>query len=80
MMFREKPRQVEAVQFTGGAINFDELEEFVGGDCSYNGKELTLAGPKGPLRMRSRDWVYKSGDDFFVMSADEFARRYERTA
>ena len=54
--FRKKPVVIEAVQFD---INFNEIEEFVGGDAEFRGGELVIATLEGPLRASPRDWIIK---------------------
>jgi hypothetical protein len=74
--FRKKPVVVEAVQFTG---NFDEIEEFVGGDCSYHAGVLIVATLEGPLKASNNDWIIKGvNGEFYPCKPDIFKKTYER--
>lgn len=73
--FRKKPVVIEAVQFTG---NFDEIEEFVGGDCCFNKGELVVATLEGPLRASNNDWIIKGvKGEFYPCKPDIFEATYE---
>lgn len=73
--FRKKPVVIEAVQFTG---NFDEIEQFVGGDAEFRGKELIVATLEGPLRASQNDWIIKGvSGEFYPCKPDIFEKTYE---
>lgn len=73
--FRKKPVVIEAVQFTG---NFDEIEQFVGGDAEFRGKELIVATLEGPLRASQNDWIIKGvNGEFYPCKPDIFEKTYE---
>lgn len=54
---------VEAVQFTG---NFDEIEQFVGGDAEFRDRKLLVATPQGPLWAADMDWIVKNEGGAFI--------------
>jgi hypothetical protein len=73
--YRKKPIVIEAIQFNG---NFDEIEEFVGGDAEFRGKELTVATLEGPLHASPGDWIIKGvKGEFYPCKPDIFAQTYE---
>lgn len=74
--YRKKPVVIEALQFTG---NFDEIEEFVGGDADYKNDELIVATLEGPLRASRNDWIIKGvKGEFYPCKPDIFDATYER--
>ena len=73
--FRKKPVVIEAVQFHG---NFDELEEFVGGDAEFRDGELVIATLEGPLHASINDWIIKGiKGEFYPCKPDIFEATYE---
>jgi hypothetical protein len=75
-MFTKKPVTIEAVQFA--AANFDEIEDFVGGDAEFRDGELIVATLEGPLRAAPNDWIIKSvAGEFYPCKPDIFAATYE---
>lgn len=74
--YRKKPVVIEAVQFTG---NFDEIEEFVGGDAEYRpGVGLVVATLEGPLHASRNDWIIKGVQgEFYPCKPDIFEATYE---
>ena len=73
--FRKKPVVIEALQFTG---NFDEIEDFVGGDAEFRGMELVVATLEGPLHASRNDWIIKGvKGEFYPCKPDIFATTYE---
>lgn len=73
--FRKKPVVIDAVQFTG---NFDEIEQFVGGDAEFRDGELIVATLEGPLRASRNDWIIKGvKGEFYPCKPDIFAATYE---
>lgn len=74
--FRKKPVVIEAVQFTAG--NFNEIEEFVGGDAEFRDGELIVATLEGPLRAAPNDWIIKGvKNEFYPCKPDIFDETYE---
>lgn len=72
--FRKQPVEVEAIQFNG---NFDEIEQFVGGDAEFRGGELVIATLEGPLRAAPQDWIIKGvKGEFYPCKPDIFAATY----
>jgi hypothetical protein len=67
---------VEAIQFTG---NFNELEEFVGGDAEQRGNKIVVAGPNGALWLNNWDYIIKHspGNMFYVSSPTNFNKLYK---
>jgi len=59
---------IEAIQFTG---NFDEIENFVGGDAEFREGRLLVAGPKGPIWADDGDWICKKLNGEFYVSSDK---------
>lgn len=75
--YRKKPIVIEAVQFTG--FNFDEIEEFVGGDYGKNEEgEQVIATLEGALKISDNDWIIKGvKDEFYPCKPDIFEATYE---
>ena len=72
--FMKRPMVIEAVQFTG---NFDEIEEFVGGDAEFRGGELVVATLEGPLHATNGDWIIKGiKGEFYPCKPDIFLESY----
>lgn len=79
MKYRKKSVVIEAVQFTG--LNFNEIEEFVGGDygkdASGHGVIATL---EGAMRVSDNDWIIKGvKGEFYPCKPDIFASTYDPT-
>lgn len=64
MKYKKGKVEIEAIQFDG---NFDEIENFVGGDAEWRGNYLVVATPQGALRVLPGWWVVK--DDKGAFSA-----------
>jgi hypothetical protein len=74
-LFRKKPVVIEAIQFVG---NFDEIEQFCGGDAEWRGKELVVATLEGPLHASDKDWIIKGiKGEFYPCKPDIFDATYE---
>ena len=74
--FRKKPVEIDAVLYTGP--NFDEIEEFVGGDAEFRNGELTVATLEGPLHASPGDWIIKGvKGEFYPCKPDIFEATYE---
>lgn len=58
-------KKVKSLRFVDG--NFEQCEEFVGGDCNYNGKTgiMTLAAKQGPLKVKDGQHIIKHSENFF---------------
>lgn len=75
MKFRKKPVEIEAVQFRG---NFEEIENFCGGDAEFRNGELVVATLEGALRASPDDWIIKGiKGEFYPCKPDIFAATYE---
>lgn len=73
--FRKKPVVIEAIQFD---INFDEIEEFCGGDAEFRDGQLVVATLEGPLHASPRDWIIKGvKGEFYSCKPDIFDATYE---
>jgi hypothetical protein len=73
--FRKKPAVIEAIQFK---CNFDEIEEFCGGDADYRDGEIVVATLEGALRASPDDWIIKGvKGEFYPCKPDIFAATYE---
>ena len=74
--YRKKPVVIESVQFHG---NFDEIEQFVGGDAEFRDGELIIATLEGPLRAAPFDWIIKGvKGEFYPCKPDIFDATYEK--
>jgi hypothetical protein len=74
--FRSRPVEIEAIQFDG---NFDEIEQFVGGDAEFREGELIIATLEGPLRAAPKDWIVKGlKGEFYPVKPDIMKLKYER--
>ena len=73
--YRKRPVVIEAVQFNG---NFNEIEEFVGGDAEFRGKELIVATLEGPLQASPGDFIIKGiKGEFYPCKPDIFYITYD---
>lgn len=73
--FRKKLEVIDAVQFTG---NFDEIEEFVGGDAEFRDGNLLIATLGGPFHASPGDWIIKGVDGkYHLYKPDIFNATYE---
>jgi len=72
--YMKRPLVIEAVQFTG---NFDELEEFVGGDAEFRGGKIVVATLEGSLHVSNGDWIIKGiKGEFYPCKPDIFRESY----
>lgn len=60
-----RTRDEAGIRFNG--VNFDAIEEFVGGDTGTGTKpgEVVVATRQGPLYFGFRDWIVKRVDGTF---------------
>ena len=72
-----KTALITAVQFTG--MNFEEIEEFVGGDAEFRAGKLVVATLEGPLHAAPMDYIAKGSveGEFWPIRQDIFADTYE---
>ncbi len=71
-----RPIIVEAVEWWGP--NFDEIEEFVGGDAELRDHRLVIATREGPLWANPHDWIIKSASGkFMVCPPETFEEAYK---
>ena len=76
--FRKKPIVVEAVQYTG--LNFDEMEDFVGGDAEFRNGGLLIATLECAMTASLNDWIIKgTKGEFYPCKPDIFEATYEAT-
>jgi hypothetical protein len=76
MKFRKKPVVIDAIQFIG---NFEEIEQFVGGDSEFRDGKLLVATLEGPLWASDKDWIIKGiKGEFYPCKPDIFEATYER--
>ena len=74
--FRKKPVEIEAVQFTG---NFDEIEEFTGGDAEFRDGKLVIATLEGAMEASDQDWIIKGVQgEFYPCKPDIFEQTYDK--
>jgi len=75
MKYRKKPVEIEAIQFNG---NFDEIEEFVGGDAEFRDGTLLVATLEGALTASPMDWIIKGvKGEFYPCKPDIFEQTYD---
>ena len=73
--YRKKPVEIQAVQFLG---DFDEVEQFVGGDAEFRDGQLVVATLEGPLRAARGDWIIRGvKGEFYPCRDDIFQATYE---
>ena len=73
--FRKKPVIIEAIQFNG---NFDEVENFVGGDAEFRNGKLLIATLEGAMEANPKDWIIKGvKNEFYPIKNDIFLETYE---
>jgi len=58
---------IERIQFHG---NFEEIEDFVGGDTEYRDGKLLVATPFGPLTAKPGEWIIREADGSFWVEPD----------
>lgn len=74
--FRKRPIVIEAVQYTG--TNFEEIEQFVGGDAEFRDGQLLVATLEGPLRASVNDYIIKGvKGEFYPCKPDILAESYD---
>jgi exosome complex RNA-binding protein Csl4 len=74
--YRKLPVEIEAIQFKRG--NFQELEEFVGGDAEFRNGELVIATMEGAMHASPEDWIIRGvKGEFYPCKPDIFAATYE---
>jgi hypothetical protein len=74
--YRKKPVVIEALCFDG---NFQEIEEFCGGDAEFRDGELVVATLEGALRASPGDWIIKGvKGEFYPCKPEVFEATYEQ--
>lgn len=74
MTIYDLPNGAQAVQFAN--FNYDEIEQFVGGDSEYRERRLVVAGPDGPLWASTTDWIVRDPHGaYFVVDNVTFKTR-----
>ena len=78
ILFIKKPIVIEAIQFTG--LNFDEIEEFVGGDYGKNAKgESVIATLEGAMKISVNDFIIKGvNGEFYPCKPGIFKKTYDK--
>lgn len=72
--FVKRPVVIEAIQFKG---NFEEIEQFVGGDAVFRDGYLVIATLEGPLHAAPNDWIIKGvKGEFYPCKPDIFEETY----
>ena len=72
--FRKKPEFVEAIQFCG---DFEEIEQFCGGDAEFKDGRLVVATPNGAICVSDSDWIMKKPDGTFcVCTSGNLTKEY----
>ena len=84
-MFRKRPVEIEAVQFTGSGDSCTALTEFFGGpaagvarwkSCTYDGGYIVTL--EGDMEFRPGDWIIRGVQgEFYPCKADIFEATYE---
>ena len=74
--WRKKPIIIEAIQFNG---NFEEVENFVGGDAELRKGVLYIATLEGPLKASINDYIIKGiKGEFYPCNPEIFKMTYEK--
>lgn len=58
-----------AIQLIGA--NFDEIEEFVGGDAEWRDGRLIVATTEGPMSVWPGNWVVRNANGTFYSCDDK---------
>ncbi len=76
-LYRKKPVIIEAIQLT--LLNFEEIEEFVGGDLGKNElSETVIATLEGAMKCSIGDFIIKGvNGEFYPCKPDIFEKTYE---
>ena len=76
--YKKKPVVIEAIQLT--LFNFDEVEEFVGGDIGKNKKgETVIATLEGAMVCSINDYIIKGvKGEFYPCKPDIFQQTYDK--
>lgn len=84
MKFRKKPVVIEAVHWTGGWDNYEEICAFIGNRPDYNmngestPQELLIETLEGELYALLGDWIIKGiKGEFYPCKPDIFEATYE---
>jgi hypothetical protein len=84
MKYMRKVEIVEVIEVKG---NVPQIIKFMGGEAQRNilfsidraGTRVKIATTRGMLQAREKDFIVKTdSDNFFVMSPEDFKRKYER--
>lgn len=74
--YKKKPVVVKAVQFDG--MNWNEIEEFCGGDAKLLNGGIVVATLEGALHASLHDWIIKGvKGEFYPCKPDIFEKTYE---
>lgn len=84
MNYQTKSKKVKVIQWKGD--NLSEVIEFIDKVLGYTGrfdgkrgKQIFLKVPTGSKILNPGDWIVRQPGTNFVMTNDEFQRRYEKS-
>lgn len=80
--YRKKPVVIEAKQFMGSKISFDEIRGWVGGKFYYdyqNTPRVFIKTLEGDMGVLQDDWIIKGiKGEFYPVKPDIFEATYEK--
>lgn len=75
----KKPVVIEAIQVSNAFPNFEEIEEFVGGDLEFRNGEIIIATLEGAMTATPGDYIIKGiKGEFYPCKPDIFELTYEK--
>lgn len=75
----KKPVVIEAIQVSNAFPNFEEIEEFVGGDLEFRNGEIIIATLEGAMTASPGDYIIKGiKGEFYPCKPDIFELTYEK--
>lgn len=79
MKYVKKPVIIEAIQVSNAFPNFEEIEEFVGGDLEFRNGEIIIATLEGAMTAAPGDYIIKGiKGEFYPCKPDIFELTYSK--
>lgn len=78
MQYRKKPVVIEAVQYTGTALNLAELVAFIGHEAYINEGKIEIETLEGVMTASIGDYIIKGvHGEFYPCKPDIFLKTYD---
>lgn len=79
-MYKTRPREVEAHQFTGSSTSASRIKRWIEGGVYAEGgietRDIVSLELKRGIAVTG-DWIVREGNEFFVYSKENFLQKYE---